>query len=154
MANVPIGDDVFVNAVLRTKTRNAMSKIDTMINQLRIPHTQSQFCVLQYALSPLIDYWIQHCYPADVQPFAQMMDDRLRQVACNTFAGINVEDPITLSRLQMPAQMYGGAIRSRVELKPAAFVATLCRTLPMMLDARDENGVVAIGFSLRPLSAK
>jgi hypothetical protein len=42
--------------------------------------------------------------------------------------------------------MYGAALRSRVDLIPAAFVGTLCRVAPQLLDWRDEEGLLHAGF--------
>eukprot|EP00973_Karenia_brevis_P063784 8866765-Karenia_brevis.AAC.1 len=36
--------------------------------------------------------------------------------------------------------MYGGGLRSLEHLSPAAFSATICRTVPQMVDSRNERG--------------
>ena len=46
----------------------------------------------------------------------------------------------------MPVRRFGLGIRDRADLAPAAFVGTLCNTLPRMLDASDDHGVVLTGF--------
>ena len=41
---------------------------------------------------------------------------------------------------------FGLGIRARADLAPAAFIGALCNTMPRMLNACDDNGVVAPGF--------
>ncbi len=57
--------------MLDDKLRKAVSKIDATCSQLRIAHSQSLFCVLQYGLALLFDYWLQHAMPADAAPRAE-----------------------------------------------------------------------------------
>ena len=49
--------------------------------------------------------------------------------------------------------MFGGGLRSVVDVSPAAFLGTLCNTLPSMIDRINEEGVQMRGFlpALSPL---
>lgn len=46
----------------------------------------------------------------------------------------------------MPARMYGGGIRSSLDVAPAAFIGPLCRSVPQFLDQRDQDWNVRHGF--------
>ena len=59
---------------------------------------------------------------------------------------------MALRRLRLPARMYGGGIRSVVDIAPAAFVGALCSSAPLLIDRTDENWNVKVGF-LSQLSA-
>ena len=63
-----------------------------------------------------------------------------------------VQDAMALRRLRLPARMYGGGIRSVVDIAPAAFVGALCSSAPLLIDRTDENWNVKVGF-LSQLSA-
>eukprot|EP00973_Karenia_brevis_P058881 8198029-Karenia_brevis.AAC.1 len=151
VAGVPIGDQVFVDTFLGGKTQMAMSKMNTIVNQLRDVHLPSLWTCLYYAMQPLFLYWVQHCYPRDCQEHAHVIDDALFQVAAICIPGLKIDDEITVRRLQLPARMYGGGLRSLVHLSPAAFSATVCRALPRMIDSSSIHGERNMGF-LPPLT--
>eukprot|EP00973_Karenia_brevis_P003584 497682-Karenia_brevis.AAC.1 len=48
--------------------------------------------------------------------------------------------------MRLPPRMYGGGIRSLDLPLPAAFVATVCRTLPCMIDSYTTLGERRTGF--------
>ena len=127
-----------------------MSKIETVTSKLRVVHLQSLFAALYYGLSPIFDFWIQHCYPEDAAAHAKRIDDTLAR-AC--VPGIPRGDSITLRRVRLPVRRLGLGLRSRFDLAPAAFLNTVSATLPLMLDQQDRRGVVQPGFlpQLEPL---
>ena len=141
IGGVPVGGDTFVRVVLGAKVQAAMSKVEKIANMLRSQHLQSLHSALLYALSPTLDYWFQHSYPLDVAPFAQQFDAALLQVARWTMPGLRLDDDVTLDRLRLPARCYGGGIRSRVALIPAAFLGTVCRVAPRLVDSVDADGM-------------
>ena len=53
---------------------------------------------------------------------------------------------------EMAARMFGGGLRSVVDIDPAAFVGTLCRSAPLLVDRAHENWNVQVG-SLFQVSA-
>ena len=146
VAGVPVGDEQFIHSKLDNKVRKALSKIDTLCTKLRDAHLQSMFCALRVGLAPMMDHWIQHCYPDDVKVAAETFDDGLLSWVSVCFPGLMRQDSISEGRIRLPARRYGAGIRSRADLIPAAFVSTMCRTLPRMLDFRDRHGVLHSGF--------
>lgn len=50
------------------------------------------------------------------------------------------------ARLRLPARLYGGGVRALSDVAPAAFAATACRALPLMLTRRTESGLEVPGF--------
>eukprot|EP00973_Karenia_brevis_P069999 9732794-Karenia_brevis.AAC.1 len=62
-------------------------------------------------------------------------------------------DSFAAARIRLPARMFGGGLRSCADLAPAAFMGTLCRTVPCMLDRVGARDVALPGFmpQLAPL---
>lgn len=67
VSGVPVGDAACIKGKLTLKVSEATSKVTTVNSKLRDAHIQSLFAVLRFALAPLLDYWLQHCYPEDVR---------------------------------------------------------------------------------------
>ena len=68
VAGIPVGDHIFVKAILDEKAQDAMSTTDSVVGQLRDAHIPRAWTALYYALQPKFHhYWLQHCYPADCQ---------------------------------------------------------------------------------------
>ena len=61
-------------------------------------------------------------------------------------------DLLRARRLVLPARLYGCGLRSTADTAPAAFVGSLCRTGPMMID-RAADGIVESGFLSAQLSS-
>jgi len=153
IGGVPVGDNTFVHTVLDGKVHNAMSKANKLVNKLRDVHLPSLWTTLYYAIQPLFHYWLQHCYPTDCVEHAGQLDELHAAVASTCIPGLNVDDDITLRRLRLPSRMYGGGIRSLVDVAPAAFCATVCRDAPRMIDSVTRLGEMRRGFlpALTPL---
>ncbi|CAE8642970.1 unnamed protein product [Polarella glacialis] len=146
VGGVPVGDSLFVDTHLGRKCDKALNKVNTLTRNLRDVHLQSLFCVMHFAMSPLIDHWIQHSAPEAVGLHAERFDRALLDVACVCSPGLCTADETTLRRLRLPVRMYGIGLRSRTDLAPAAFLGTLCRTVPLMLDSLGPDGVCRQGF--------
>ena len=134
------------------KSSEVLSKINTVTSKLRHRHSQSLYTALYYSLANLFHYWLQHCYPAEVLAASQRIDQALLHTASLCVHGQLLSDPFCTRRLRLPARMYGGGVRSLVELAPAAFVSTVCKALPTFLD-RVVDGTEVPGFlpQLAPL---
>ena len=145
VAGVPVGSSGFVALFMEQKASNVMSKISIVFDKLRSTHLQSLYSVLFYALAPLFHFWIQHCYPCDCLAAATRVDSSLLAVADHCVPGLTA-DSIALRRLRLPARMYGGGIRSLVDVSHAAFVGAFCRSVPLMLDRHDVHGCLQSGF--------
>ena len=76
-----MGDATFIEARLVAKADKALSKTTTLSSKLRSVHLQSLFTVLRYGMAPLLDYWLQHCFPEDVAAAASRLDEALERVA-------------------------------------------------------------------------
>ena len=146
VGGVPVGDALFVQAVLDDKTLKAMSKSNSIVTKLRDAHLPSVWTMLQYAIQPLFHYWLQHCYPSDCVQQARQLDDFNIAIAGICIPGVNSGRSTVARRLRLPARLYGGGIRSLVELSPAAFCATVCRAMPRMTDSFSRLGERRTGF--------
>ena len=51
-----------------------------------------------------------------------------------------------MNRLRLPQRLHGGGIRSQEHLRPAAFSAMICRTMPRMIDSMATTGESRKGF--------
>eukprot|EP00973_Karenia_brevis_P082349 11415674-Karenia_brevis.AAC.1 len=81
------------------------------------------------------------------------MDGNVFKAAAACIPGLSLEDDLSVRRLRLPARLHGGGIRSLDHLAPAAFVATVCRTIPRMIDSCTMQGERRTGFlpTLLPL---
>ena len=103
------------------------------------------YSVLFYALAPLFHFWLQHCYPSDCLAAATRVDATLLAVVNHCVPGVT-NDEVSQRRLRLPARMFGGGIRSLVDVSHAAFVGGLCRSVPLMLDRLDGYSCLQTGF--------
>ena len=146
VSGIPVGDEAYVQAKLGAKADEAVSKIETVTTKLRDVHLQSLFTALYYGLSPLFDFWLQHCYPEDTSEHAQQIDVALLITLRACIPGIRPGSSVTMQRVRLPARRFGLGIRSRFDLIPAAFVNSVCHTVPRMLPWQGRNGCVHAGF--------
>ena len=146
VGGVPIGDANYVAAYLGRKAVETMSTITTIKSKLRDRHLQSLYAVAYHCMVPMFQHWVQHCYPEDVQIAAALVDNAMLDVAATCIGEHIGTDMFALRRLQMPARMYGGGLRSMADVAPAAFLGTLCATLPLFADRQATDGTVSPGF--------
>lgn len=146
VAGVPVGDDIYVAATLDCRAEESVSKIQTITSQLRDHHLQSLHAVIVYCLAPAFHYWIQHCDPRLTAAAAQRVDQALATAATICYGPGVASDPFAARRLRLPARKYGGGLRRLVDVAPAAFVGTLCRTVPTFTDSVDAQGGLRQGF--------
>ena len=73
-----------------------MSKIDTVTSKLRDVHLQSLFTALVYGLSPLFDFWLQHCYPEDVAEHTKQFDAAIQSTLRVCIPGIRSQASLTM----------------------------------------------------------
>ena len=145
-AGVPVGDGTFIKAFLDDRTQKTMSKIHTVTNKLRDLHRQTLYAATQYCLNPMFHYLLQHCYPSDSHTQAERIDAAVEGSLAICLGQAAVRDDIARQRLRLPARMYGGSIRSAADVAPAAFLGTVAKVMPRMLDRRDEDFNVQPGF--------
>ena len=127
--------------MLDGKARHAMSTIDSVVGQLSDLHILSAWTALYYALQPKFHFLLQHCYQRRAS-----MDASILGAAAMCILGLNVNDALTVRRLRLLARLFGGGLRSHVQFSPAAFTATACRAVPLMIDAYAEAGERRSGF--------
>ena len=145
VCGVPLGEADFISHHLDCKVEEAMSTITTISTKLRDRHLQALWSVTYHCIQTKFQYWAQHCPPTVVQNAAAKFDAAILEVAA-TCIGNNIrQDPLTLRRLRLPARMYGGGLRSVVDTTPAAFIGTICRTVPFFAD-RIVDGRLVRGF--------
>lgn len=132
--------------IILKETANPHQLANTIGQKLRAASLQALYCATYHGFFPLFQYWVQHCYPADVAPIAAYIDSKLVEVVSVCGGRSLLEDSLARARLRLPARMFGGGIRSLADVAPAAFVATACRALPSMLDRTTEAGTVMPGF--------
>ena len=123
-----------------------MSKITSIATQLRDVHLQSLFTTLYYGMAPLMDYWIQHCFPEDVLHAVARVDTALLDVLQMCLPGLRRGDELTIARVRLPVRRFGLGLRCRADLSPTAFLVTFCKAVPAMLDRVGRNGVAITGF--------
>jgi len=94
----------------------------------------------------MMQYWARHCYPWDFRSHAAHFDEAILEVVELSLGSDALADPLLLRRLRLPARMYGGGMRSTQDVSSAAFVGTLCRSVPFLIDRADEQWNIRPGF--------
>ena len=143
---VPIGDPVYIEAFLAEKANDVMSNIRNISLQLRARHLHSMHALTYYCLQHKFQYWTQHCFPRDVATAAARIDGAVRALVAATVGEEVNTDELASRRLQLPARMFGGGIRSMVDVAPAAFLGGLCRSVPSFIQRAGEAGGGTAGF--------
>ena len=99
-----------------------------------------------YCLRPELDFLAQTCQgPAADQAFDRFDEAVLGAASSAAGQSLNTLDVYRLRRLALPARLLGCGLRRTRTVASAAFVGTLCRVVPMMLD-RNVDGHTRPGF--------
>ena len=152
ISGVPVGDHVFVKTHIDAKVDTALEHIQKTTKALRSAHQQSLWTQITRCLRPKLDFLAQTCYPVSCSSGLQRFDEALLVAAeAAAHQPLTQIDSCRAQRLRLPARLYGCGLRSSVATAPAAFVGTICRCAPMMID-RSIGGVVEQGFLTSPLA--
>ena len=105
VVGVPVGDNRYVTRGLDDKAVESMSKIDAIAQKLRRDrHLQSLHAVIVYCLAPVLQYWVQPCYPEHVSAAAGRVDDSLRRAADACYGSAVIQDEMAMRRPRLPAR--------------------------------------------------
>ena len=146
ISGVPVGEARYVTSQLACKVEDMVSIIQIVSTKLRDRHSQALWSVVYHCLQSKFQYWIQHCTPDVVASAAQEFDASVLRAVCDCIGDGTAEDPICMRRLRLPARMYGGGIRSMVDVAPAAFMGVIWQTVPLMADRLGIGGDLLLGF--------
>ena len=110
--------------------------------------------VLQFCLTPTLDYWLQHDLPRSTARAAASQDAailRTAEAALGCVEDICTEPDVRMQRmirrLRLPGRNRGGgSLRSRVDLAPIAFSASLVGAAECFLDRQSPDGSIIPGF--------
>ena len=145
VGGVPLGEERFVSHHLSCKVDVMLSNMSIITSKLRDRHLQALWSVTYHCIQHQFQYWVQHCSPEVVLPMATRADEALLGVARCCISDNLGRDALSLGRLRLPARRYGAGLRSLAQLAPAAFLGTLCRTVPLLAD-RVVSGRLVAGF--------
>jgi len=126
VAEVPIGDPLFVNAVFEEKADVVVSFVRDTVKELRSVSPFDAWSVLHTACQQKLDYHLRLALPDDVVEAAERVDDALAAAACEL--GVDLDDSFVSDRFFSPARHRGGGFRRREWLRRVAFCASLVET--------------------------
>ena len=147
---VPIGEDDFEMEWMARRGASVAGYINSTTEQLR--HLPGHlWTILFYCLQPRLDYWLR-LLPVDVtRRAAQAVDAALLSTveAAGRPGMLTEEDGtqkegVILRRLRLPARRSGGGIRSRLELAPAAYCASVVESMERFLPTAGSTGFWAV----------
>jgi hypothetical protein len=139
ISGIPYGEEAFVNAKLKAKLDNsALGKIQKITKLLRYVNAQALSAITVYCFQPLLMYEMQMLAPSVLHEILVRFDAAMLDVvgiaAGDDYANPAGGDVVTLARVRLPKRLHGGAVRSMVDVAPAAFVGSLINTLPSMMN--------------------
>ena len=133
IGGVPVGEDTYVQEVMRRKADEIVSYIDTTVSSLRDrPH--SAWSALFYCCASRLDHWLRHLPPYLVRPAALRVDAAMRRAAEQLGYRGMLDDLLVRERFHFPARMHGCGIRARVDVSPMAYVSCCVEALEMCVD--------------------
>ena len=116
---------------------------------------QSLWTILRLSLSQQLDYWLQLCYPSNVQAAAEKMDkimwDMLEKTADTKIPRnqVNINDNVTVISIpglpqksyqewvvRQPIRLGGFGLRCQSDLSPAAFIGAAEQVLPSFVGVK------------------
>ena len=141
VVGVPVGCKKFVAHFVHCRSERALSKSNTIVGKLCPNHVQVAQVLTHFCIAPLLDYLAASLPPDVVREALKRFDEGvLAGIAPAVLSAEVVNDPLLRYRLRQPARLNGGALRARGGwLADAAYVATLIRVLPTMVDHKVEG---------------
>ena len=70
---MPVGSDRYVEAMLEEKVDKIAEAAEKAVKVLA-GERQALWAVIKWSVSQQFEYWLQHCYPSDVQDTAYSLD--------------------------------------------------------------------------------
>ena len=152
---VPIGTDKYVEHMLEEKmidvTKSAKNSIEVLGDE-----RQSLWTVVRLSLSQQLDYWLQLCYPSNVQAAAMKMDSimwkTLEVTADSSIPRMQSDEHpegVTLISIpgvpehsyqdwvvRQPVRLGGFGLRCQKDLSPAAFIGAAEQVLPSFVGTK------------------
>ena len=139
-SGLPLGDAAFVQARLKAKVDKICEGIHTITTTLQSVSTQSLYAMLVLCCHPQLTYEMRTIPPGTLEGHLNRVDAALFEAA-KTATGIELESVQFASRrLRLPKRLYGGALRSLVDVSPAAYIAGMCESLTCFTNGPDEPG--------------
>ena len=132
-------DDEFVRLRLADKLVEAKSRARAVHDVLGPSRSRLQWLMLHKCSQYLIDHYLAHCKPHDTLQMATEWDTFLEELL-GEILGVPVASvPFGLERLRLPLSLGGFGIPSRVRLRLAAFLGTVVKAIPTLVDKVDPN---------------
>ncbi len=150
VGGVPVGEDDFEMEWMARRGATVAGYITSTREQLR--HLPGHlWAILFYCLQSRLDYWLR-LLPTDItRGAAQAVDAALLSTAeAAGRPGMFTEEDgtqaegVMLRRLRLPARRRGGGIRSRLELAPAAYCASVVESMERFLPTAGSTGFWAV----------
>jgi hypothetical protein len=138
--NVPVGEERYVEAVLRHKAREVEQTTRQYVEDLEAKYPQELWTMLQFSLQHRITYWLRTCTPEETEEMAEHVDKCIME-AVEAATGVEFDMVRTATeRLRLPARMKGGGVKSATDTRRPAILGALLDILPRYIDRKAENG--------------
>jgi hypothetical protein len=149
--NVPVGEERYVEAVLRDKAQQVGQVTRQYVEDLEEEYPQELWTMLQFSLQHRITYWLRTCTPEETRQMAEHVDYCIME-AVQAATGVDFDgEEAARERLRIPARMKGGGIRRATETRYPAFLGALLDVLPRCIDRTEDNGESIKGYYTQQL---
>jgi hypothetical protein len=91
-----------------------------------------------FSTSHQLDFWLRHCYPADVAAAALLFDDTIRRMAVVALGSDPWTDPVAAERVRLPGRKGGLGLRRAADVSGPAFLAGAVAAVSAFLDRFEE----------------
>ena len=144
---MPIGTDEFERRYVRTRAEKVLSSLQKHVIDMLAPAcAQSAYAAIFYSYQCQMEYLYQHVPPRNTAAVTMDVDEAIVQAAAAAVRAVDAPDAVDRLRMSLPARMGGMGLRRYALIAPAAFVATLQRSLQVMLDRVVEGGTTVPGM--------
>ncbi|GMI54805.1 hypothetical protein ScalyP_jg285, partial [Parmales sp. scaly parma] len=144
----PIGGENFVKDELKDKMLKIQENMDKVIKYLKPINCQALTAIAGISFTGSITHLCQMMKPTVMNPIAETFDKALLNM-WSEGTGIDTDNTsdFTSRRVALPISKGGAAMRRYGDfIGDAAFTANHLKLCPKMLDKKDKNGVVTVGF--------
>jgi len=144
LAGLPLGDESYTQATLKTKTDKILENNLTISDLLRIASPQGLQAVCVYCCQSLLAYETQNLPPSVTIPHLKRLDKSLLEMMevatrLDCLSGESL-DPLILRRVRMPVSKRGVGLRSQEWVAPMAFAGGFLHAITAIQNMCPELG--------------
>ena len=145
VSGVPFGDDEYVQEKMMRKVDKVVSQIQSTTKRLRLRSCQNLYALLVQCLNTKIQFWLQCMRPQLIRHHLHRLDEAILTSA-RTATGMPLKkETLAFKRLRWSRRLYGGMLRSAVDVHAAAYLGGICQCVPSFTTSVNSLGRTSPG---------